>query len=231
MYAITKQFKDLNGADAEETFYFDLTEDEGTELQWSVEGGFAEYALRVMATEDPAKILPMVKQLILKSYGEKDDDGLHFNKKDPVTGRPLSERFAQHVAFSDLWMELATDADKAADFFNGVIPKEENMITKKALQKAMARPADRMQRQKDAQRGRRETVQRNRRLNPVEAAQERGNQTEDGHVGEEATDVEDVELPKILEDYSVIELMRMPKEQRRALEEDFEFRNAADEDE
>lgn len=54
-----------------------------------------------------------------KSYGEKSPDGKRFVKSEE-----LSTAFSQTEAYSQLYMELATDADKAAEFINGVIPNK-----------------------------------------------------------------------------------------------------------
>ena len=58
------------------------------------------------------------KDLVLKSYGEKSADGKRFIKTPEI-----SEAFSQTEAYSVLFMELATDADAAAAFVNGIIPK------------------------------------------------------------------------------------------------------------
>lgn len=52
-------------------------------------------------------------------YGEKSPDGKRFVKSEE-----LSTAFSQTEAYSQLYMELATDADKAAEFINGVIPNK-----------------------------------------------------------------------------------------------------------
>ena len=54
----------------------------------------------------------------LKSYGEKSLDGRKFVKNDEVR-----DNFQQTEAYSALFMELATNADAAAEFVNGIIPK------------------------------------------------------------------------------------------------------------
>ena len=65
-------------------------------------------------------IIKIFKDLILKSYGEKSIDGKRFEKKNGA----LAEAFAETEAFSELFMELATDADKAAEFVNGIVPAD-----------------------------------------------------------------------------------------------------------
>ena len=39
-------------------------------------------------------------------------------------GQPLSRKFAETEAYSVLFMELATDDAKAAEFVNGIIPPD-----------------------------------------------------------------------------------------------------------
>ena len=46
------------------------------------------------------------------------DDGKRFIKNEQ-----LREEFSQTEAYSDLFMELASDADAASAFVNGIIPK------------------------------------------------------------------------------------------------------------
>ena len=61
---------------------------------------------------------------IMKAYGEKSPDGRHFMKEDE-NGRPLANKFKQTLAYSQLFMELATNDKAAAEFVNGIIPTVE----------------------------------------------------------------------------------------------------------
>jgi hypothetical protein len=63
--------------------------------------------------------MQIFKDLILRAYGEKSADGKRFMKS-----KELSEAFAQTEAYSILFMELATDADAAAKFVNGIVPAD-----------------------------------------------------------------------------------------------------------
>ena len=60
----------------------------------------------------------MFKDIILRAYGEKSADGKRF-----IKNQELRDAFAQTEAYSDLFMELATDAEAAAKFINGIIPQ------------------------------------------------------------------------------------------------------------
>jgi hypothetical protein len=120
---LTKNIKytDFDGVEREEPFRFNLTEAELAEMELSTDGGLEKTIKSIVAAKDTPKIVKIFKELILKAYGEKSVDGKRFMKKDE-NGRPLADKFAETEAYSVLFMELATDADAAAAFINGIIP-------------------------------------------------------------------------------------------------------------
>lgn len=118
----TITYTDYNGVERTEDFYFNLTEAEVTEMEMSTEGGYAEMIQKIVKAKNQPAIVEIFKKFIFKAYGEKSPDGKYFNKEDE-NGRPLAARFAQTAAYSILYMELATDDKKAAEFVNAVIPK------------------------------------------------------------------------------------------------------------
>ncbi len=71
----------------------------------------------MLASKDGAAIIKFFKDIVLRSYGQKSLDGRNFIKNDEIRAD-----FASTNAYSILFMELATDADKAAEFVNGIIP-------------------------------------------------------------------------------------------------------------
>ena len=62
-------------------------------------------------------IIETFKDIILRAYGEKSPDGRRFIKNQEVR-----DAFAQTEAYSNLFMELATDAKAASEFVNGIVP-------------------------------------------------------------------------------------------------------------
>ena len=130
MIAKTIKYKDYNGVDREEKFFFNLTQAEITEMEMSVDGGLAETIKRVIDAKSQPEIIKIFKKLILKAYGEKSVDGKRFRKVDDE-GHPLSVAFSETEAYSKLVMELATDDVKAVEFIEGIIPAD---IDKKALE-------------------------------------------------------------------------------------------------
>jgi hypothetical protein len=122
MLTKTITYTDYNGVERTENFLFNLTKAELMEREMASSGGLENILQEIIDSKDQEKITEAFKQIILRSYGEKSDDGKRFVKvKD---GHRLSEDFAQTEAYSELFMELSTDADKAAAFVNGIIPKE-----------------------------------------------------------------------------------------------------------
>ena len=112
----TMTYEDYNGVPRTEDFYFNLTPAEVTEMELSVDGGLVEMINRVVAAQDGKQIINVFKDIILRAYGEKSPDGKRF-----VKNQEIRDAFAQTNAYSDLFMELATDAKAAAAFVNGVI--------------------------------------------------------------------------------------------------------------
>lgn len=113
-------YVDYNGNERTEDFYFNLSKAEVMEMEMSTTGGLAEMITRIVAAQDQPAIIKIFKDLILKAYGEKSADGKRFEKKNGA----LAEAFAETEAFSQLFMELATDADAAAKFVNGIVPAD-----------------------------------------------------------------------------------------------------------
>lgn len=113
----TMTYTDYNGTERTEDFYFNLSEAEIMEMEMGVTGGLTEFINRVVAAQDSPSIIKLFKDLVLRSYGIKSADGKRFMKNDEIR-----DSFAQTEAYSMLFMELATDADAAAKFVNGIVP-------------------------------------------------------------------------------------------------------------
>lgn len=116
----TIAYSDYNGVERTEDFYFNLTKAELMEMEMSTTGGLTEMIQRIVAAQDAPAIMKVFKELILKAYGEKSADGKRF-----IKSQELSDGFAQTEAYSILFMELATNADAATKFINGIVPEIE----------------------------------------------------------------------------------------------------------
>lgn len=114
----TISYEDFDGNAAEDTFYFNLTEAELIELESSYDDGFAAAMQRIIAANNNQKLVQEFKKLVLLAYGVRSEDGKRFIKSEE-----LARDFSQHAAYSTIFMELATDAEKASEFINGIMPK------------------------------------------------------------------------------------------------------------
>lgn len=123
----TMTYTDYNGQERTEDFYFNLNKAEIMEMEMSTAGGLAENIQKIVAAQDAPAIIKIFKDLVLRAYGEKSADGKRFIKNDE-----LREAFSQTEAYSELFMQLATDADEAAKFINGIVPSD---ISKKDINK------------------------------------------------------------------------------------------------
>lgn len=113
----TIKYTDFNGNERNEDFYFNLTKAEIMRMEMSTQGGLAERINRIVAAQDTPAIIAVFEDLIQKSYGVKTPDGRGFLKRAEDL-----EAFMATEAYSELFMKLATDADAAAKFVNGIVP-------------------------------------------------------------------------------------------------------------
>lgn len=114
------KYVDFNNNQREETFYFNLSKVEIAEMEMSVDGGWINWVQKVVEAQKESVLIKLLKEMIMKSYGEKSDDGRRFIKSEE-----LSKGFSETTAFEILFMELATNADAASAFFNAIVPQEE----------------------------------------------------------------------------------------------------------
>lgn len=121
MFTKTFTYTDYNGVERKETHYFNLNKAEVMEMEMSTKGGLAEMIQRIIDAQDAPAIIKVFKDLIRKSYGVKSADGKRFIKNDE-----LWEEFEQTEAYSQLFMELAQNADAASKFINGIVPADLN---------------------------------------------------------------------------------------------------------
>jgi hypothetical protein len=117
MYKKTITYTDYNDVQRTEDFYFSLSEAEITEMQLGVEGGYAAMIDKIIKAQDTPALIKIFKELLLKSYGIKSDDGRRFIKSEKLT-----EEFTQTPAYSELYMMLATDDKQASAFIKNIMP-------------------------------------------------------------------------------------------------------------
>lgn len=112
-------FEDFEGNKVTKNFYFNITRAEAIEMDASAAGGLQNYAKVLSENKSPARTIALVKELILKAYGEKSEDGLRFMKSPEI-----SASFAATDAYSVLFTELLTNTQSLIDFFVGIAPTD-----------------------------------------------------------------------------------------------------------
>lgn len=119
----TITYVDYNNEKRTENFYFNFSVAELSEMELEHEGGLSTTIKKIIDAKNVPSIVKIFKDLLLKAYGEKSNDGRRFIKSEE-----LSTEFSQTEAYSILFMELATDPEKAAAFFEGVVPQTDQTM-------------------------------------------------------------------------------------------------------
>jgi hypothetical protein len=112
------EYEDYYGNKRSEDLYFDLSEPEVLDINFSAFGGLKETVERITQEQDGKKIIDLFKTIIEAAYGEKSMDGRLFIKNEEA-----KERFKYSKPYSILYMKLATDDKYAAKFLDAIIPK------------------------------------------------------------------------------------------------------------
>lgn len=120
MYKKTISYIDYDGNERKEDCYFHLNQSEV--IKWLTTSGdytLDKVLIRLSKERNGKKIMEIFEDLIRRSYGRKSLDGRKFEKSEEIW-----QDFYQTEAYSNLFTELVTDAKKAANFVNNVIPKD-----------------------------------------------------------------------------------------------------------
>lgn len=115
----TITYEDYNGDMQTESFYFNLTKVECMELEFGYANGETlSSAIRTLVNaNDIGTVIKTIKTIVLMAYGVKSPDGKRF-----VKNQEIRDAFEQSPAFEQIYWELVTDSEKAADFVSGIIP-------------------------------------------------------------------------------------------------------------
>jgi hypothetical protein len=113
----TIRYTDFNDQEVVEDFYFHLSKADLVALELSYKGGLYEHIRAIVASEDGAGVVDVINRLVLDSYGKKSEDGRRFIKT-----QDLRDEFMSSPAYSELFMELCTNAEEQARFISGVVP-------------------------------------------------------------------------------------------------------------
>ena len=72
----THTYYDFDGQQRTEDFYFNLTEAELTELEYSMNGGLSQLLEKIIKEDDQKQIIEYFKKIVIMAYGVKSLDGI-----------------------------------------------------------------------------------------------------------------------------------------------------------
>ena len=134
MFSRTFKFIGYDGKEHEETWWFNLSEDELYKMELSNLGGMNGMMNKLLREEKPGELVDMFEKIILGAVGERSVDGRKFMKRRKP-GEPwgeVAEDFRETPAYAQLFTELVSSGEKLAEFLKGAIPDE----VAKALEEA-----------------------------------------------------------------------------------------------
>lgn len=119
MYEKTIKYTDYNGEERTEKFNFNVTKAELIKMELGTVGGFGEFCQRIINARDIPEIARVFEEIIKMSYGVKSPDGRSFVKSPELT-----KSFMETEAYSELYLELLSDAHALAEFIKHIVPKD-----------------------------------------------------------------------------------------------------------
>lgn len=132
MYKKTVTYRDFDGNERTEDVYFNLTKTEMIEFALELPDGVSntvdhdsdetdtdKAASKIASMLGKKGVFNFIKDLILKSYGIRKEDGRRFEKTEQIR-----TEFAQTMAFESVMDEFMNDDIAAANFVKAVIPNK-----------------------------------------------------------------------------------------------------------
>jgi hypothetical protein len=112
-------YESFDGETVTEDFYFHISKADLTKLELSKfsDGGLEASLRKMMNARDGASIMEELDKIIMLSVGVKSEDGRRFVKTEAIR-----EDFKSSPAYEVIFMELVTNAEKAAEFIAACIP-------------------------------------------------------------------------------------------------------------
>ena len=119
MYKKVIKYTDYNGVEREEPFYFNLNKAELVKWEGSTLGGMRAMYDKIIAAQDKEALISLFETIIQRAYGEKSPDGKRFMKSPEILAN-----FTSTEAYSNLFMELASNDESASAFMEGIMPAD-----------------------------------------------------------------------------------------------------------
>lgn len=112
----TITYTDFDGVEQKEDHYFNLTKAEMMEYNsaYADRGGVLKYLTWLMDNKKEYEIIQAFKDLILRSYGERNSAGRFIKSQE------IRDSFMASEAYSELFMDVVSSDEAAAAFVNGI---------------------------------------------------------------------------------------------------------------
>lgn len=120
-----------------EVFYFNLSQPELLKYVTDPTKDITEKIRGLSEAKTMREVILIIEDLIMLAYGERSADGKNFWKDDE-----RSKNFMQSAAYPVLYMELASNEQKAAEFIKGILPDELGGDVQKAFEEAQKQAAE-----------------------------------------------------------------------------------------
>ena len=125
-------YTDFDGNQVTEECQFHLTKSELMKMELGEVGGMYATLEKMVKESNTPKLVEYFDKFITSSYGKRSEDGKRF-----IKNAQLTEEFVQGLAYDELVVELLSNPDEAAAFFQGILPKElASQISQKEIEDA-----------------------------------------------------------------------------------------------
>lgn len=130
MIAKTITYKDFNDVERTETFLFNLTKTELSNLNFKHHGTYGEQLKAIADSNDVKLVTELFNEILIRAYGIKSEDGKNFRKSPQIV-----DDFVSSAAYDALMTEILGDMDKAAALFIGMLPSDMQKEVKEEMAK------------------------------------------------------------------------------------------------
>lgn len=133
MYKYEAKYIDFDGSEVKEDLWFHLTKAEITEMEYSVGGGLINTIQRLQKEQDIGQIINLIKNIVLKSFGEKVMD--RQGRERFIKTEASREFFQATEAYSSMFMGFLENPDSFNAFLIGILPVDMQKDVKDELSK------------------------------------------------------------------------------------------------
>ena len=135
MYKKTITYIDFNDEEVTDTLYFHMTEAELIEMELANNGIQKRYEA-AMESNNIYELSQLMKELILRSYGEKSSDGKRF-----VKTQEMQDAFKASEAYSAFYTELMQSEEASDEFVSNFLPSNLKEKAEQAIRDRNAKKA------------------------------------------------------------------------------------------